>query len=94
MVFISYFKGYSVEYSKHAKKDLKKIDPVYAKKIKELFEELVEGAQNLDVKKLKTSDDLFRLRVGRYRAIFEEHAHTITIYIVSVGHRKDIYDDL
>lgn len=92
MVFKSYFKGYRIDYSKKADKDLKKINPEYAKNIRSQFKELVKGVQNIDVKKLRTNDDLYRLRVGDYRAIFEVHEKIITIYVILVGHRKDVYD--
>jgi mRNA interferase RelE/StbE len=42
-----------------------------------------------DVKKLKGSKNQYRLRVGKYRVLFELEADLITIY--DVGHRKDIY---
>lgn len=94
MVFISHFTGYAVSYSKKAEKDLKKIDQAQAKKIKDQFKELVKGNQNFDIKKLQGNEDLYRLRVGDYRAIFEVHEHIIVIYVVQIGHRKDIYDVL
>jgi mRNA interferase RelE/StbE len=42
-----------------------------------------------DVKKLKGFKNEFRLRVGKYRVIFELLGDVITIY--DVGDRKDIY---
>lgn len=42
-----------------------------------------------DVKKLKGRAGV-RLRVGDWRVIFFEDAHTITV--VAVGNRRDIYD--
>ncbi|WP_371420553.1 type II toxin-antitoxin system RelE/ParE family toxin [Tardiphaga sp.] len=42
-----------------------------------------------DIKKLKGQDGS-RLRVGDYRIIFYQEAQTIVV--VSVGHRREIYD--
>ena len=42
-----------------------------------------------DVKKLKDSENVYRLRVGDYRVIFELEGDTITIY--DIGNRKDVY---
>lgn len=44
-----------------------------------------------DVEKLRGKKNRFRLRSGRYRAIYEvDHAVKI-ISVLDVGHRKDIY---
>lgn len=42
-----------------------------------------------DVKKLKGYKAEYRLRVGRYRVVFELLGDTISVY--DVGDRKDIY---
>lgn len=42
-----------------------------------------------DVKKLK-GQDRFRLRVGDYRIIYYRDGSTI--FVVDVGHRRDIYE--
>lgn len=96
MVFVHNFSGYNISYSRSAQKDLQKIDSMYAQKIKKKFQEMAHGLSNVDVKRLQGSNNnhIFRLRVGIYRALFEVHEKTITIYVVSVEHRKDVYDAL
>jgi len=42
-----------------------------------------------DVKKLEGSQNEYRLRVGKYRVIFELVGDTISVY--KIGDRKDIY---
>jgi len=42
-----------------------------------------------DVKKLEGSQNEYRLRVGKYRVIFELAGDTISVY--KIGDRKDIY---
>jgi mRNA interferase RelE/StbE len=44
-----------------------------------------------DVKRLKGRDGI-RLRVGDWRVILYEDQETITITVVAVGHRREIYD--
>jgi mRNA interferase RelE/StbE len=36
--------------------------------------------------------DYWSYRVGDYRVLYHIHDATITIFIIQVGHRKDIYD--
>lgn len=65
---------YKVKYSKSAEKFLKKNKAVGIRFFK-AFAEFAEDKENIysyDVKKFhsKTYDDIFRLRIGNYRAVF------------------------
>ena len=87
--------GYGIIFSDDAKKALKKLEDQTISKIFEKTKQLTsEQACALNIKKLKSKINLYRLRVGDYRIIYSiEHAKVI-IYIVDVGHRKDIYDKM
>ncbi len=56
-----------------------------------VIENLKENPFNkkLDVKKLKTSFEGYRVRKGSFRILFEKENKIITIY--SIKHRKDAY---
>jgi Cytotoxic translational repressor of toxin-antitoxin stability system len=41
-------------------------------------------------KKLK-STDLYRIRVGDYRVIYEIHDDVLVVLVIKVGHRQDVY---
>lgn len=56
--------------------------------------ELKTNNVNLDIKKLKSKYDLYRLRVGNFRVVYSIQHEQIVIYIVAIGHRKDIYQRL
>ena len=52
------------------------------------------GKINLyDIKDYHTSEigDFFRLRIGKYRAIFKINKDVITILVLDIGSRGDIY---
>jgi len=34
----------------------------------------------------------FSLRVGMYRIIYEIEQNTVTVYVLKIGHRRDIYN--
>lgn len=92
MTFINYLKGYQLSYSSQARKFLKKLDKKTAIHILSKLEELIEGDENLDVKKLNGSlKSQFRMRVGDFRIIYEVAEHEIIVYIIEIGHRKEIY---
>ena len=63
-------------------------------KIWDKIKELTINKPNLDIKKLAGTTALYRLRVGDYRVIYQIAQRIITIYIVAIGHRKNIYKKL
>ena len=42
-------------------------------------------------RKLTGYDDIFRIRVGRYRIIYSVEDSKLIILILKIGHRQDIY---
>lgn len=89
---------YKVKYSKSAEKFIKKNKAIGIRFFK-AFEELAEDKENIqsyDVKKFysKSYDDIFRLRIGDYRAVFRIIDDELLVYIFDIGSRGDIYKKL
>lgn len=94
MTFKNNLKGYRIAYSNQAQKAIKKLSKNIASKIVEKLSDLVSGNENLDVKKLSGYEDArYRLRVGDYRIIYAVWEHQVVVYIIEVGHRREIYRD-
>ncbi len=85
-------KDYDIRYSSSAIKFLKKLEKKASKKIYTGLQRLVSGAENVDVKKLKGHDVLYRLRIADYWVIYEVHHKEILIQVIKIGHRKDVYE--
>ena len=47
-----------------------------------------------DSKKIKGEKELYRLRLGDYRILCFFQNLALTVLVIRVGHRKDIYKDL
>lgn len=43
------------------------------------------------VRKLSGIEDVFRVRVGRFRIIYEMDGNKLIVTVIKIGHRKDIY---
>lgn len=43
------------------------------------------------VKKLKGEDDLYRLRVGDYRVIYQVQDRVLLVLVLDIGHRRNVY---
>ena len=42
-------------------------------------------------RKLTGYDDVFRIRVGRYRILYSVSSSTLIIIVLKIGHRRDVY---
>ena len=87
---------YQILFSKHAKKDLKKIDEQNQSRIldKLSFFEIQEDPLYFSVPLKGFSVPTFRFRVGVYRIIFRKDVKTksfIVLVVLAVGHRSDVY---
>ena len=86
---------YKVQYSPQAVKQLSKLDPFIARTIYMWIGKNLEGCSNprLHGKGLTANrSGQWRYRVNDYRLIADIHDDTVTILIVTVGHRRDVYD--
>jgi mRNA interferase RelE/StbE len=91
---INNFKGYTLDFTKRASKELNKLEKTSIKKISEKLKDLIKGNPNVDFSKLETPDDAtYRLVCGDYRIICEVHNHIITILVIKVAHRREVYRD-
>ena len=63
--------GYAIIFTDEAKKDLKKLDKQIVLKILEKVKILASSKfESLNIKKLKSKNSLYRLRVGDYRVVY------------------------
>lgn len=91
---------YKVEISKKALKELEKLPKDTIKKFKEKFQELAQDPYKVSgTKKLVNPkslgidlEEVYRVRVGDYRAIYSIENGVLIIYILKVAHRKEVYD--
>jgi len=68
---------------KKLEKSLKRLSPKETKAVEKVVERLTKGEwMGLDVVKLKGTTDIFRVRVGRLRVIFRQHAKEVDILVI------------
>lgn len=86
---------YRVVFTEKSKKELKKLDKHTASLIIGWIEKNLEGCENprQHGKGLTANrSGQWRYRVGNYRLIAEIEDDKIIILILSIGHRRDIYE--
>ena len=82
--------AYKIFFKKSVEKDFKVISKKDLKKILSRIEALAEDPRPPRCEKL-TGQDRYRLRQGRYRIIYSIQDDELTVWVVKVGHRKEIY---
>ena len=82
--------AYKVFFKKSVEKDFTAIPKKNLKKIFERIEALAEDPRPPGCEKL-TGQQRYRLRQGRYRILYSIQDDELTVWVVKVGHRKDIY---
>ncbi len=81
---------YEILFKASVWKDLKKIPKSDLKKILIKIEKLGDDPHPMGSEKL-TGEELYRTRQGNYRIIYSIQDNELTVWIIKVGHRKNIY---
>ena len=81
---------YNIFFKESVWKDFSSIPKKDLKKILKRIELLSENPRPPGCEKL-TGKDRYRLRQGRYRIVYAIRDDELSIWVVKVGHRKDIY---
>ncbi len=83
---------WKVIYKKSVKKDLKSISKENQYLIRKGIEEkLLIDPIKFGLPLRRTLKGYMKLRVGDYRIIYTVSKKTITVHVVKIGHRKDVY---
>lgn len=80
-----------IRYTKQATKYLQKMQSKQAKSIREKIQQIATGeTEGLNIKYF-SSENVYRLRVGGYRAIYEIIENELVLIVIKVGARGDVY---
>ena len=80
-----------IEWDPRALKDLRKLERDIQRAVVEAVERLAMNPRPPGCKKLVGRDG-WRLRVRDYRLLYDVYDDRLVVYVVHVGHRRDIYD--
>jgi len=84
--------SWKVTYKESVKKDLKKISPNIKYIIKRAIEEkLMSDPVRFGLPLRNNLKGLFKLRIGDYRIIYSISKKIVTVHVIKIGHRKEVY---
>ena len=82
--------GYEIFFRDSVWKELKRVPKADLKKILSRIEQLGNDPRPMGCEKL-TGHELYRIRQGNYRIVYSIQDDELTVWVVKVGHRKDVY---
>jgi mRNA interferase RelE/StbE len=81
---------YRIYFRKSVEKDFSTVPKKDLQKILRRIGALAQDPRPPGYEKL-TGQERYRIRQGRYRIVYSIQDNLLTVWIVKVGHRKDIY---
>jgi len=82
--------GYRITIKSSAAKELEQIRKKDRDRIVERIRALAENPRPPQAKKL-SGEEKYRIRQGDYRILFQIHDDVVTVVVVKIGHRRDVY---
>ena len=82
-------KRYEVRIMRSAEKRLDSYDAPLRNRIISKFDEIADDPRGTDSKKL--DGDIYRVRVGQHRIVYEVRDKNRTAVVLRIGHRSEIY---
>lgn len=83
--------SYKIEWKQSARKELRRLHKKTISKILQTIETLIDNPHPSGSRKLHGAEYTYRLRAGDHRIIYSVHSDILTIEIIRIGHRKEIY---
>ena len=82
--------AYKIFFKRSVEKDFKTIPKKDLNRILDRIEKLAEDPRPSGSEKL-TGQERYRVRQGLYRIVYSIQDNELTVWVVKVGHRKDVY---
>jgi len=85
--------SYRIEFVRSARKELEQLPARIRSNVVEALGLLSQNpySELLKIKKLKGAEDLYRIRVGDYRVVYEIRRKRLIVVVIKIGHRREVY---
>jgi mRNA interferase RelE/StbE len=85
---------YKIEWKRSALKELRQLPQSAVLKALSIVKELTTDPYPKSSRKLSGTDHTYRIRFGDYRLIYNLMEQVLTIEVIRIGHRKNVYRNL
>ena len=84
---------YRVEITKRAERQFDSLPREAQVRVNKLFDVLAEDPRSHGAVKMEGHADLYRMRTGDWRVVYEIRDNVLLVLVVAVGHRREVYRD-
>lgn len=82
---------YTVEFSPGAEREFRKLAREIQLRLRLRIDALADDPRPTGAKKLKGGDQLWRIRMGDYRIVYEVRDQMLVVLVVRIAHRREVY---
>jgi mRNA interferase RelE/StbE len=82
---------YTVQFRASAKKDIAALPTDVTLGVTKKIDALADDPRPNGCQKIKGVEDTYRLRSGDYRIVYEIHDDVVSVTVIRVGHRREVY---
>ena len=82
---------YRIEFTSAAARQIRKLDRPVRTRLLDAIESLASSPRPDGVKKLASTENAWRIRVGDYRVIYSIEDDVLVVTVVRVAHRREAY---
>jgi mRNA interferase RelE/StbE len=83
--------AYKIEFAASALREFKALERPIQRRIATRIDELALNPLPAGSKKLRGGPDSYRIRVGDYRVIYRVDGQRVTVLVLKIGHRREVY---
>ena len=83
--------AYAVEFSPGAAREFSKLAREIQRRLRPRIDALADDPRPAGAKKLKAREDLWRIRAGDHRIVYEVRDRILVVLVVRVAHRREVY---
>jgi mRNA interferase RelE/StbE len=83
--------SYKIEFTQAAERGLRGMPERDRSRIARRIDALGENPRPMGVRKLSGAENQYRIRIGDYRVIYAIEDQLLTVLVIRVGNRRDIY---
>ena len=82
---------YRIEFSPTARRAFKALSPEIRRRLAPKINALADHPRPRGCKKLADLENLYRIRFGDYRVVYQVQDRVLLVLVVGIGHRRDVY---
>ncbi len=83
--------SYRVEFSPGARRMLGSLSRALQIRLAERIDALALQPRPHGSKKMTWGNDIYRIRVGDYRIVYQIHGNVFLVLVLRIGHRREVY---